>query len=41
MSLEYCHDCDRMIELDYDLEHEHFNDNEDKEVKNGKDNKLC
>ena len=25
MSLEYCEECDRMIDLDVDLEHEHFN----------------
>ena len=24
MSLEYCEECDKMIDLDYDLEHEHF-----------------
>ena len=24
MSIEYCHECDRMIDLDYDSEHEHF-----------------
>ena len=24
MSMEYCEDCDRMIDLDYDSEHEHF-----------------
>jgi len=25
MSLEYCHDCDKMIDLDTDCEHECFN----------------
>lgn len=41
MSLEYCHYCDKMIDLDYNSEHEHFK-YEEKEVKdNGKDNKLC
>ena len=24
MSMEYCKECDRMIDLDYDCEHEHF-----------------
>lgn len=24
MSLQYCPDCDGMIDLDYDIEHEHF-----------------
>ena len=24
MSMEYCEDCDKMIDLDYDLEHECF-----------------
>ena len=28
MSMEYCHECDNMIDLDYDLEHEHFNTDE-------------
>ena len=26
MSLEYCYDCDNMIDLDYDSDHEHFNE---------------
>ena len=25
MRLEYCEECDKMIDLDYDSEHEHFN----------------
>ena len=24
MSLEYCHECDKMIDLDWNAEHEHF-----------------
>lgn len=24
MSLEYCPECDKMIDLDFDVEHEHF-----------------
>lgn len=28
MSLEYCEDCDKMIDLDYDSEHEHFDDDD-------------
>ena len=31
MSMEYCPKCDRMIDLDYDCEHEHFQ----KELKGG------
>lgn len=29
MSLEYCDDCDKMIDLDTDSEHEHFEEDED------------
>lgn len=28
MSLEYCEDCDRMIDLDVDEHYEHFSDDE-------------
>lgn len=31
MSMEYCHECDNMIDLDYDSEHEHFQENEHSE----------
>ena len=24
MSLEYCHECDKMVDIDYDSDHEHF-----------------
>jgi len=26
MGLEYCNECDRMIDLDYNIDHEHFRD---------------
>ena len=29
MSLEYCHECDKMIDTDYDAEHEHFDEHFD------------
>lgn len=37
MSLEYCHDCDKMIDLDIDCEHEHFREKIEKmdDLKNG------
>ena len=44
MSLEYCHDCDNMIDLDWNLEHEHFQQlvmayaNHNKIQKGGKEN---
>ncbi len=34
MSLEYCEDCDKMIDLDVDLEHEHFQKEQDEETNN-------
>ena len=34
MSLEYCHECDKMIDLDWNAEHEHFI----KQMKGGGDN---
>ena len=34
MSNEYCEDCDRMIDLDWDIEHEHFQ----KSMKGGQEN---
>lgn len=39
MSMEYCHECDRMIDLDYTEHYEHFSDKWMKGGKNGKTNK--
>ena len=36
MSMEYCHECDKMIDLDYDEHFEHFDTElNNMEVKNG------
>ena len=32
MSMEYCHDCDKMIDLDFDCEHECFEIEKHKET---------
>ena len=34
MSMEYCHECDKMIDLDYTEHWEHFSE----EMKGGKEN---
>ena len=36
MSMEYCEECDRMIDLDWNAEHEHFIE----ELKGGKENGM-
>ena len=35
MSMEYCWECDRLIDLDYDSDHEHFSE---EFLKGGKEN---
>ena len=32
MSLEYCEECDKMIDLDTDSEHEHFEETKEDET---------
>ena len=36
MSMEYCHDCDRMIDLDYDEHYFHFSEKYKEAMKGGK-----